>query len=349
VALAACGDANAAADGAAPGEDVTPSDPAPPGTSSGGASSGGSSSSSSSGGSSSGSTPPPTPDTCDLTKPFGAPVKIGIASNVSGELILAAAMTSDEKTFFINRQNVDGLGRAGTVTQTRTSRSAPFGPEVPEPSINPGTADANNNGMWLSADSLTAYASVGVQPVSAQFGVQRITRLTRSSVGKTWSPASSHLLGLAPEDDHTVALYTPFVAEAESALYYSRSTITGFLTKGDLYRTSLSALSPAALTELNTEFDERAPVLTTDGLTIYWGTSRDTQATSHRDEVFTASRTSTSAPFSNITRVESVKTTISWPAPDVIPVSISTNHCRLYILERGDLDHHSHIAVATRP
>ena len=294
----------------------------------------------------------PTADTCDLSKPFGAPVPIGLEITGHAFGIANAAMTPDEKAFIVNRTDVDALHQPGFMTYARPTRTAPFAAPVIQLGLN-GKWSPANEGLWVSPDALTAYVASSVAEHSSPFDIKRIVRATRPNVSANWVRDPAIVPGLAPDGVSSVKLYTPFVVGGGTTLYYAKNGASvGGIPNNDLYRTSLPTTAPAAITELNTSEDEGNPVLTADQLTIYWATTRGSTMTGRQHQVYTAHRAVTSDPFADIHAVEGVKSVpkspLSFPN-EVLPIAVSPNHCRLYVLESSQDDDFTRIVVASRP
>ena len=135
------------------------------------------------------------------------------------------------------------------------------------------------------------------------------------------------------------AEFSPSLVELPDGVYlYFSSTVSG---NHDIYRSKRGTDGkfgpPSAVTELNTEFDDRMPNVRSDGLEIVFSSTRPTDAKGTASlggfDVFVAKRSSTTNPFSapvNLgpginTAGSETRSTISW------------DHRRLYFGRDGEI------------
>jgi Tol biopolymer transport system component len=116
------------------------------------------------------------------------------------------------------------------------------------------------------------------------------------------------LASISPEDDPTVT------ADGLEIIFNSSRPAPGY-GNGDLWgatrsTTSMAFDTPILITELSTGFDETAPKMTEDGLTIYFGSDRRNLGKDLRD-IFIATRPDRSSAWSAPTRIVELSTNLS--------------------------------------
>jgi hypothetical protein len=188
---------------------------------------------------------------------------------------------------------------------------------MPITSVN---GSGTEQGPSLTGDELTMYyifsATLG--------GNGDIYATKRASV------ASSFLLGtavaqinLASDDGDQ------FVAADDSILYFA-SNRPGGAGSYDIYKAVRgndgSFDLPQSVPELNTAEIEGHPMLTADGLTIYWTSTRADGGAQGEGDIWTATRSSTSALFGTPTPVRELNSN-----RNDSPTWISADGCRIYL------------------
>lgn len=257
---------------------------------------------------------------CDLAQPFGAPVLIAELSdpaNDDGTLRLAA----DELTgyYWATRNSTTDIYFA-----QRASLGAPFS----------STAVTDLNVSTRQLDPTVS--SDGTLIVFRHNGngdhLYEAARLGPTSFG-TAGPIANVDTGADTQ---------PYLRPDSNEMIFS-SARAGAGT-GDLYRTTHNGTAftaPTLITELSpTTSQEGDPVITADGLTIYFRSDRPGSAAGFN--IWMALRGSTGAPFGNPTEVTALSSD-----GDEGPSDISRDGCRLYLSSNraGTND----IYVATRP
>ena len=247
----------------------------------------------------------------------------------TGEQEGAARLSADEKTMVLARRVDDNLGWAIHVA-TRDVAGGPFGTQrkLPLQTGSSGPSLANNGRLYYTVD-------IGS-------GVESDPQLHYATA--PYSAATSrtiHELNSSMQDA------APFITPSGSALYFARRTnaevpspadlFVGYMTEAERFTT------PVPLPELNTvEASETAPMLSADGLYLYFASDRPGGKGKH--DVYVASRADTEASFGPAAPVHEVNS-----PEDDFPSWISADHCRLYLSSRrhegaGQLD----IYLATR-
>ena len=97
----------------------------------------------------------------------------------------------------------------------------------------------------------------------------------------------------------------------------------------DLYRaknTGSGFGAPASISELDTTMEDVAPVVTPDDLVIYFASSRTDGSAKGDNDVWVATRTSTTEPFGTPTNVTELNTTIADR-----PSFVTRDRCTMYL------------------
>jgi streptogramin lyase len=246
---------------------------------------------------------------CDPMKPFGAPTPV---PNVNSSSQDNGAELADDLTLYFGSDRGGG-GRADIYVATRASASSSFA--TPQELGLNGAYTA----LWprLTRDELTMYY---VYYASSSSGGD-IYVTSRSSVAVAFAPgAAVAQVNQADEGDL-------FVWQDGEALYFV-SNRAGGVGGYDIYvatrRTDGSYATPQPVSELNSTAEESNPVVTQDGLRIYWASNRADGDPA--GDIWTATRSSTSAPFGGLVPVTELNSTYAdWPS------WISPDGCKIYI------------------
>ncbi|HEX7843904.1 MAG TPA: hypothetical protein VF469_40795 [Kofleriaceae bacterium] len=250
---------------------------------------------------------------CDPSKPFGAPTPITEINSTSRD---QGAELIDDLTiiFGSDRNNTTGLYMA-----TRPSPTGPFGTPVAVAAIN---AAGKATGPTLTADGLTMYYAL-IAPGQTTGDMYVTTRPNKSAA----FPAGTQVLGL---NDPTFDDLDPFITADGSALYFDSARGGVAL---DLYVAVRQGNgpfgTPQPLTNLNTNVVDGHPVLSHDGLTIYWSSTRTDGGAVGLTDIWMASRPSTAGAFGAPVRVPELSSTagesVSWISPDSCMVLLQSD------------------------
>ena len=256
---------------------------------------------------------------CNLAAPFGAPMLITELSDPTAFDGTLRLLPDELSGYFWSRS---GRPDNDIFLATRPDRSTPF-------SVMPVT------GINTTSNEL--------DPTISSDGSVLVFR--RSGPGDDLYVATR----IAPDEfTAPVAIATINTAEGENQgfmpigrdeLYYQY--VTG--TSADLYvsiRTGTAFSAPTLISELAAADTEGDPVVTPDGLTIYFRSDR--AAAFGGFNVYTASRSTTAEPFGAVSIVPNVNTDA-----DDGPSWISPDGCRLYLSSDAAGTHD--IYVASRP
>jgi hypothetical protein len=267
--------------------------------------------------------PPPSSGRCDPGKPFGAPSPLASVNSTADES--SARLSPDELTLYL------GSARSGTYDMfvaTRADVTADFA--SPIPLANLSTTNQESHGL-VTKDGLTMYLgwakpgdpfhlAVAVRPaVVAEFGAPQLVANVNSQT--------------ALDND-------PMLDDGGEDLYF---TSTRAANNIDIYRATKTPAgafgAPAPIAEIDTAAAEHMPVLTPDGLALYFASNRLGKS----DDVWIARRALASQPFGAPTLVAELSSDV-----DDAPTWVSGDECTIY-LRRGASGGPRDIFVASRP
>jgi len=251
----------------------------------------------------------------DLSTPFGAPILLpgvnGAGSNES-----YARLSPDELTVYFTS---DRRGTEDIHSATRASMNDDFGTPVPVPGVNSTTASE----AWpsVTANGLTMYLQSNVTGPIDAYQIFSTHRATTADAFATPLSVGNVSIGGA-------TLRSPFVLPDDSALYYASSaTLSG--TLGILRAPHMADGTfglGAEVGGLDTSAIEGGPVVTSDELVIYFGSSRTDGGAKGSNDIWVATRASRNAAFDAPRIVPELNTT------DIDnPDWISPDRCRLYL------------------
>ena len=256
--------------------------------------------------------------TCDPAAPFGVPVPLVELNDPSADDGTLRLATDELSGYFWSRRS----GNAEIYLATRTDLTSPFTIVAAAP-LN---TTANEMDPTVTSDgTLIVFRRSG--PGDHLYQASRLGPLT-------FGPA----MMIANVDQGTET--QSYLQPGGSELYFqSKRSGAGI---GDLYRsvrTGTTFATPTRIVELATASEEGDPVITADGLTIYFRSDR--AGTNALFNIWTASRHTTSDPFGPATEVPNVSS-----AGNDGPSDLSSDGCRLYL--SSDRAGTNDIYVATR-
>jgi WD40-like Beta Propeller Repeat len=274
---------------------------------------------------------------CDVNAPWQTPVALKSASSPDNEQ--RPSLSADELTIYFSSRrltpdNDAGVSRVYFATRTDKETDSFTAATLLSADINrPGY---DTVGSALSNDRRRLYfaAKTDATP-DVIYEAERAGGLS----GNSWAGATVKPIG---DQDAGWTEFSPFLAN-DGTLYFAR---TGAPTNYDLFRADPDGANgfkkAVPIAELASAQDDSDPVLSPDGLTIYFSSSR---AGSLDTDIWAATRAPAAAGFGPPARVSE----LSSPARDV-PAWISPDGCRMYIISTrpggpGALD----IFVASRP
>lgn len=268
---------------------------------------------------------------CNLEAPFGQPVLVPVIN--SDQTDQAARLSADELTIFFSSERPDGGVNARDIyAASRTSRRDPFGPPAVVAELVSPFADS---APMLTPDGTTLFFE-STRPGSVKHDLWVATRTPASPFGNLTR------LGMFDNDSDE---RTPFLSVADDTLWFASnrhipdSSYILFRAK----RTLAGFDAPVAADELNTTDSNWFPVVSLDGLTLYWASDRPDGGAKGKLDIWRARRSKTSELFGSPENVAELNT------PDAeAPTWLSPDGCRLY-LQRNIGDGPSSIYLAEKP
>lgn len=240
---------------------------------------------------------------CDPRKPFGAPTLVAGVNSASRD---QGAKLLDELTIYFGS---DRGGPAGLYVATRASPTAAFGTPTALSEINAAGAAS---GPALTGDLRTMYYAL-ITPGNQTGDLYVAGRATASAA----FPAGTIVAGVNSSLDDL----DPFITEDGSALYFDSARDGSALHLYVALRQGNGPFgAPQALTALNTQTIDGHPVVSHDGLTIYWSSTRTDGGAQGGTDIWSATRSSTAGAFANPTRVAELNSamneSLSWISSD---------------------------------
>ena len=251
---------------------------------------------------------------CDPTKPFGAPT---IVANINGAGVEQGAKLVDDLTLYFGSSHPPST-TLGLYKATRSSPASPFGAPVALTAIN---ATGSASGPALTGDGLTMYYALVVPNQTGDIYVT--TRANKASD----FPAGTLVAG---QVNSAIDDLDPFITEDGSALYFDSARGGTALHLYVAVRQSDGSFgTPQALTNLNTTTIDGHPVLSHDGLTLYWSSTRADGGAQGGTDIWTATRPSTAGSFGTPVRVPELSSasaeSVSWISPDSCMVYLQSD------------------------
>jgi hypothetical protein len=246
------------------------------------------------------------PGPCDPNDLFGPPVLVPGLNGISANVV-TAQFSPDELTAYFGMPHGEQLD---IYTATRPSRFDSFPTAAPLSAVNSLATDVCPS---VTADGLTLYITSTRSGVYALFVSSRETTSTDFS-----TPSELTNLDVYGEGN-------PFVTPDGGALYFHSYRNGNY----DVLRAKKTGIGfePPELLGFDTNFDEAAPVVSADDLTIYYLSTGNPGGS---DGVWMATRQSIDQPFSAGMPV----TGLTGKDPPVQPLWLSPDGCRLYIQDR---------------
>jgi Tol biopolymer transport system component len=250
---------------------------------------------------------------CDVTGMFGVPVALGSVN--TGSIESSPVLTDDELAIYFYSDRPGGIGSTDLYVARRASVTMPFGA---------ATALSSLNSAFGESDPTITPDEKQIVFASARSGSYKLMVAERpSALADFGAPA---VLADVNANNGTDSNSFLTIQNAASELWFASSRAGG-AGGYDLYRATRSGAgfsSPTPLQELNTAFDDAAPVLSRDGLTLYFASKRTGGASGDFD-IWMARRPALASPFGAPSNVAELNTTgfdrPGWLSPD---------GCRLY-------------------
>jgi Tol biopolymer transport system component len=250
---------------------------------------------------------------CDLSKPFAAPALVTALNSSGNEDGLT--FSADGLTAYLSSTRTGGLGLSDIWFATRASTAQDFGAPVLVEGVNTAS---DERGPWISKDGLLLFF-FSLPPGGASYHFVVAARQT--TVAAFAAPAAVAGLNSSGSDA------TLWFSGDERTIYFA-STRTGGLGDYDIWVADFGASGASnvrAIQELNSAANESWPVLTPDGLTVYYSSGKASAGVSARNHIWMASRSSLNDGFGG----QHVVMELSSPASEW-PTWISADGCTLY-------------------
>jgi Tol biopolymer transport system component len=248
---------------------------------------------------------------CDPAAPFGAPAPVASLNSPQNESNLS--LSADGLTVYLSSTRTGTMGGYDIWMATRSSASDPFATPVAVGGVN-GVADDVD--PRISADGLRLYMRSNRAPATGT----DIMLATRTSILVNFgAPAAITGINTTSSDEQ------PFLISDEKIMFF-QSNRPGGSGGLDIYTASVGTGgtfgTPQAVAALNTAAADAAPVLTPDGLTIFYAT----QSPDTGYDVMVAHRSTLNDGFGTPQKVTELDGTT-----DEYPVEISHDGCTIYI------------------
>ena len=240
--------------------------------------------------------PPP----CDVAKPFASPVLVEGVTTSSGEG--HGWLSADQLTIYFNRN--DGTD-SNLYFGTRMQPAGAFTGISPLGGVNTIGPEVRPT---LTADGLTLFIEAGAD-------IHIATRMNTASIFSMHNP-------VAVINNTTSTEWNPWISHDGLLMYFVSDRTGNF----EIYKTTRANKSspfgePMPVGELNTPADEHSPVLSEDGLEIFFGSKRANPGS----DIFHATRSTLGAGFGDPTLIVELSGSVS----DDFPSWASPDHCQL--------------------
>lgn len=251
---------------------------------------------------------------CDPAAPFGEPRLVEGVNSSAGEF--APHLTADEQTMLFSSYRSSAPASRVWIA---TAVGAGFG--------NAKRVDAIANATFQeSYPSLSADGKLLVFTRTFATGESDLVQARKLPDG------GFELEGQVPSINRPNGVdIAGFLSADGREIFFSSDRASGSGNTGqDLYRALLEpdggVSPPTRVDEVATADRETTPVLSHDGLTLYFGSRRPDQGAQGEDDVWTAKRATTTSPFSPPTRLGQLSSNKT-----DLPSWVSKDGCRLYL------------------
>ncbi len=252
---------------------------------------------------------------CDLSKPFGTPALVA-SLDIGGQEV-EVWLTDDSSTALV-ALSITGFGCCGIASASRTA-TGDFGPLAPLANIDRGRRPV------LSSDRMTLFVASN-RAIGDAGGSSHILVATRND-----ALADFGMPGLLPGENAGTE-ESPGSLSADGHLLYLDGVVGA---DRDIYVRDLTTSGPPTpVAELNTGADEASAVISNDGRTIYFATTRSlpgsaADAAVKTDfDVWVAHRDAATGTFSNLAPVTELNSGFSelpnWVSPDGCTIYLSS-------------------------
>lgn len=274
---------------------------------------------------------PTTSTSCDLSKPFGTPKPVGGPVNSSGHE-MSPSLTADELVIVFDR-SVD-LNAGRILTAKRAARTEPFGDPVELPELTQGLSGVQAvGGPTMTSDGLSIFyfGELTSADDADLFVASRTVASAPFGDARKVTAASSPSVEVFPS-----------VMQNGAELWFTSERLGG-LTR-HLFRSVRDPIgqyeAASLVSELKSSNNEAGVALSTDGLTVYFGSDRPGGL--GKSDIWRAQRPTLQAAFGAAEPVNELSS-----AGEDYPAWLSPDGCRVYLTSDrgGSMD----ILVASRP
>jgi len=263
--------------------------------------------------------------TCSATAAFAAPLFVGGLDN---QEIYSATFSADELRAIIAAR-IPPASDYHLYAASRASNVSPF-------ALGDALTGVQLGGIQElfateSTDGARLFYETSFAPATTTQYIYQATRV--GDGGYADASEVTALSGTGPE-----GVGVPFVARHASELWFSTATLDA-----DIYRAAIqndgSVGAPVRVEELATASNETAPVLSSDGLVIYYASARGDGNAKGDLDIWVATRASVDAPFGDLHDVAELSTTDA-----DFPAWLSSDRCRLYFVRHLGADARLYVA-----
>lgn len=262
-----------------------------------------------------------------MTKPFGSPVPVdGVNTNLDERF---GWLSADQLTIYFSRK-MSGSVNEDLYTGIRAQLTGSFTGVAMLSGVNISNMESR---PVLTADGLTLF-------MIAAYDIQVATRVSITAAFSAYAPVAAI--------NSTSEEYDVWISDDGLVMYFGSNRSGSYdIFKTTRVNTSSSFSAPSASGELNSStHNEGAPVLSKDGLEIFFASTRDQSDPNSGSNIFRATRSTPSDGFGMPTLVME----LSRSNVDDFPTWMSPDRCQLmFSSNRGDGSGGHDIWIATRP
>lgn len=262
---------------------------------------------------------------CDVTKPFGLPVPVdGVNTDITEG---GGWLSEDQLTIYFAR---DPGGNANLYLAMRAQPKGAFAGAALLEGVNTSNHEA---GPSLTADGLTMFLQANIG--SSAFDIHVTTRTSSAAIFSMHAPVAN--INTVSNEGN------PMISDNGLVLYFSSDRAGAFdIFKSTRANTGSSFNTPVAISELNTTTDDFTPVLSKDGLEIFFASKRVHSTV----DIFHATRTTPDDTFGTPT----LDAELSSEANYEFPHWISPDRCELiFESDRSGGSGNGDLWIAMRP
>jgi hypothetical protein len=250
---------------------------------------------------------------CNLTAPFGTPVALASLNSAQNDVNLS--LSPDGLVGYIASDRTGAIGGYDIWMATRNSTADAFGAAVSVGGVNGSSNDVDPR---ISRDGLRLFMRSDRDATNSNDILVATRTTTLANFG---TPAA--VAGI----NSTASEEEPFLMPDEKTIYFESSR-PGGLGGYDIYTATVGSGGtfgpPQAVGSLNSAAHDTSTVLTSDGLTIYFGSTRNA---GKGYDIFVSRRSTLADGFGNPQLVTELSGTADdWPS------ELSPDGCTLYFV-----------------